>query len=115
MFVAIAHGSAFGAYSTDGVNWIQTRIGDKNYAWQAVCYGNGAFVAAYYSGKRVGYSWDGIHWRMGLSDTYQLENTVAGMNLNAPNGSARHVIVDKDTNKVKFEDEAVINAEEVEF
>lgn len=54
------------AYSTDGVNWIQTTL-PASADWRSVTYGDGKFVAVAGSSNNTiaAYSTDGINWTQG--------------------------------------------------
>ena len=60
-FVAIANESDIAIYSTDGINWSETKLPYNNY--RSVVYGNGKFVAirGEYQEKPI-YSEDGVTW-----------------------------------------------------
>ena len=54
-------GSTFAAYSTDGINWIETSLPSKQ-QWVGACYGNGMFVSLAYDEAIAAYSYDGQNW-----------------------------------------------------
>ena len=60
-FVAVVNGSWDAAYSTDGINWIETTMSGYG-AWFDVAYGDGKFVAIQYNSSAAAYSTDGINW-----------------------------------------------------
>ena len=92
-------------HSVDGLTWIETRRPAKIKA-NSVCYGNGIYVLVGYKSNHITYSIDGVNWFCGSTDTYQLENTIIGMNITAEGCEARHIVVED--SKVKFEDESII-------
>ena len=68
-FVAVAYGSKYFAYSTDGMNWTEGTISDTERNWDSVCYGNGKYVAVA-SDNYFAYSTDAINWTEGtISNT----------------------------------------------
>ncbi len=63
-FVAVAGGSATGAYSTDGKTWKSVSMPSAG-NWTSIAYGNGVFVAVAWEGstsKVVAYSTNGTSW-----------------------------------------------------
>ena len=61
-FIALATGSNYFEYSTDGITWTESTISDTNRDWRTVCYGNGVYVAFALSSNYFAYSTDGITW-----------------------------------------------------
>lgn len=71
-FVAISFSGSKSVVSTDGINWVGGTlpgVGNNNYRWCGVTYGNGMFVATgnydAYSRFAFAYSTDGINWTEG--------------------------------------------------
>ena len=60
-FVAIARGSAKGAYSTDGVEWHDMDMPAYR-EWYSVCYVAGKFVVVADNSDKGAYSTDGVSW-----------------------------------------------------
>jgi len=61
-FVAIAHASDIFAYSEDGINWTERKVGSSGIKyWNSICYGNGKFVAVSGNGT-IAFSKNGIDW-----------------------------------------------------
>lgn len=72
-YVALASGTTLGAYSLDGINWIDTTLptataptGATNNQWRAIAYGVvsnvGYWVAVARESAQAAYSTDGINW-----------------------------------------------------
>ena len=49
-FVAVATGTNYFAYSTDGITWTEAKISNTIRNWNSICYGNDKFVAVADSG-----------------------------------------------------------------
>ena len=79
-FVAVAQGSAEGAYSIDGINWIPMSMLDDAMAWSSVTYGNDKFVAVARFDAGA-YSTDGITWiPMSIPDSRSWQSVTYGNN-----------------------------------
>jgi hypothetical protein len=61
-FVAVSYYSNKGAYSNDGLNWVETTLPSTS-SWNGVAYGNNKYVAVAGNNTNIAaYSADGITW-----------------------------------------------------
>lgn len=91
-YVAVSEepGTTTGAYSIDGINWVQTTMPEipaDAGGYYDICYGDGKYVAILYSTNVFAISSDGIDWDpVTLTDTARWRNICYGNGIFLANG-----------------------------